>query len=355
MLQSYAMPLLLALACGCGRQPETDGAAGPPALEPPAPAPAPVAPQEPARQPHAPAYKLSIHASKYELGPTGSEVFFLKGNEVHAADDKTGKSRQVVKDAGDTHCLAFRSPNRLLTGGKLIRLWELDKPDAPPADIDPLAHDGPAVVQMLSVPVNALKEKAPHRDVFAVSDRLGFTRGDFLLFDLAKEDGVTGGRTRFGTGGLALSPDGERFARGGLDWKVVCYRTGANAPSWTAEHDRDVVWLAFSPDGAMLAACGRKAVTVYDARTGGRLSRHEGCGGESVAFLDDTGWYAATSADRMVVQHVRLGGKLTLEPGGHLAVSTDGKHVAARIGKEGLGIWRTEELIKAASATAAKQ
>ena len=64
------------------------------------------------------------------------------------------------------------------------------------------------------------------------------------------------------------------------------------------------------------------------------------------------GWwrYAATSADRMVVQHVRLDGKLSLEAGGHLAVSADGKHVAARIGKEGVGIWRAADLIQAATA-----
>jgi len=87
--------------------------------------------------------------------------------------------------------------------------------------------------------------------------------------------------------GMALSPDGQLLATGGRD-RIIClwdYAQGRSVARLTGHRDW-VWWVAFSPDGRQLASAARDGeVALWDAASGARLACAQAHRGAAYALV----------------------------------------------------------------------
>jgi hypothetical protein len=137
-----------------------------------------------------------------------------------------------------------------------------------------------------------------------------------------------------------------------LSLAVVAAAVPAQKPAWQApaapQHDGDVLALAWSPDGRLLASGGVEgAVKVWDARTGALLHRCQGHRGRvsALAWSPDGALLASGSGDTLVRLWSPRTGQLVRELRGHeawvlaVAFSGDGQRLASASYDETARLW----------------
>jgi WD40 repeat protein len=112
------------------------------------------------------------------------------------------------------------------------------------------------------------------------------------------------------TTAAAFAPDGRSLATASERGDVWVLELPARVRRWTASpSDHWVGELAYSPDGRVLACCGRH-LTLHDAATGREIARVEDTGPCAFAWNVDGTRYAYWSREHVVVcdamQHTRV-------------------------------------------------
>ena len=134
---------------------------------------------------------------------------------------------------------------------------------------------------------------------------------------------------------VAFSPDGQRIATGGNNFKIVVYDSKTGVKLWEDDQGNTVISVAFSPDGQRIATGGNNfKIVVYDSKTGVKLwEDDQGYAVRSVTFSPD-GQRIATggSNNKIIVYDSRTGEKIWEDYQGYavrsVAFSPDGQRVA---------------------------
>jgi WD40 repeat protein/serine/threonine protein kinase len=151
---------------------------------------------------------------------------------------------------------------------------------------------------------------------------------------------------------IELSPDGRTLASGDAGGGVLLWDTSSRRCRATLSgHARAAEWLAFSPDGTLLASCGdtepvtngKKELLLWDVATGQLRSRPEGAIANDVrlmAFLDRGRLLAVVTRDAHSIRTIRVWDLAsgTAQPKlryqitglGSVMAAPDGKFVAVR-------------------------
>jgi WD40 repeat protein len=91
---------------------------------------------------------------------------------------------------------------------------------------------------------------------------------------------------------VSFSPDGKRLATGDLD-TVRVFDLATGKVLWKAPGHRELLRVAYSPDGSMVAVGGKSlTVSLYDGKTGEAIRELVGFNGEG-----GTGWHFAWTPD----------------------------------------------------------
>ncbi len=148
---------------------------------------------------------------------------------------------------------------------------------------------------------------------------------------------------------VAFSPDGTVIAAGSLINNIALFDASGGKPVRTMEGPS--LWsLAFSPDGTLLASAGMETgITLWSAGTGKVLSRipYQGGFALSVAFSPDGKTFAAGGLDNAVTLFETATGKRIRSLAGHTGpvisavFSPDGKTVASGGDDGTLRLWET--------------
>jgi WD40 repeat protein len=157
-------------------------------------------------------------------------------------------------------------------------------------------------------------------------------------------------------GGIAVSPDGARVVTGGFDREAVVWDLGTNQPVLRLRHDTMpwVTAVAYSPDGTrIVTGAGDYAnrsgeARLWDAATGAVIAELDGHTREvmHVAFSPDGRTVATCSRDFKTRFWDAATGQPLGEPVTHTswvhaaAISPDGKTLLTGSDKEQLVIWR---------------
>jgi WD40 repeat protein len=159
---------------------------------------------------------------------------------------------------------------------------------------------------------------------------------------------------------LAVSPDGETFVTSGGDVLVHDVTTAVPVSTLLAVPDHDIVPLAFSPDGTMLACGGadtrgvddsgdaedrKNSFRVVDASTGSVRASSSEHDVRAVAFSPDGKTIACTGAGCWLwdVAGRRFGREIGLNNGSYAVLFTpDGRLVTA--GEYGVRLWDAASL-----------
>jgi hypothetical protein len=156
---------------------------------------------------------------------------------------------------------------------------------------------------------------------------------------------------------VTFSPDGQRLAAGGNDWKVrVWHATNGKELLIFKGHYQDVYGVAFSPDGKRIASASRdNSAKVWDAVTGREIVTFTGhCqqvwdvafspDGKRAASISRDGaariWDAANGQELFVF--FDTGNKRVPQALG-VAFSPDGKRLATSFGANTIKVWKLSE------------
>lgn len=156
---------------------------------------------------------------------------------------------------------------------------------------------------------------------------------------------------------LAFSPDGTLLASAGIDHRVILWRMADRKAVATLEdHDGPVLAVAFSPDGRLLASAGAdRRIVLRDGATGAPV-------GPAITDHTDTVTGLAFSPDGKTLASTGYDGSLILHPLGDnpaprrsashpavlhgLAWSPDGRQIATA-GADGHAVlWQADRLIQ---------
>jgi WD40 repeat protein len=221
--------------------------------------------------------QLDAECRGVALGPGGSLAVATADGAVTIWDGATGAERLRSQESAAARGLTFRPDDRRLAAGvgKVLKIWDSD----PPPD--------------------TLLPNKPFRIQGAVFSRDGRHLLLSGLGDITVRNASTGqiicrlgGGDPYAKG--AFSPDGRRFAFPGGGVQVIDATTGKTVGTFSGPARFQV---AYSPDGALLAAASDQKVTVWETATGRVLHTWKGL--ESwvigVAFSPDGKWLAAAS------------------------------------------------------------
>lgn len=177
--------------------------------------------------------------------------YFTNGSQVW--DTKADKWIHSLTLPASPDSAAFsRDGKRMACGSNGVRLFDVATGKELLADT---GHAG-QVVEISVTPDGKTAATAGHDGTARVWD----VESGKLLHTFAENFGRVAS--------VSITPDGKRLAVGDLDWvKVFDLTTGKEV--WKAEGHRELMQVAFSPDGKTVAA-GGNALTVhlYDAKTG---------------------------------------------------------------------------------------
>jgi WD40 repeat protein len=150
----------------------------------------------------------------------------------------------------------------------------------------------------------------------------------------------------------AISPDAKVIASGGVGSGVTLWnRANDHAPRVLVGHTGAVLSVAFSPDSGRLASASADgSARIWDVRTGQSLvtlSGHEGAV-TSVVFSPDGGEVASGGADHTLRLWDTTTGQDIETLGAHSAVwqvalSADGKYLAAGYADGAINVWKKQE------------
>ncbi|WP_162130567.1 WD40 repeat domain-containing serine/threonine protein kinase [Schlesneria paludicola] len=147
-----------------------------------------------------------------------------------------------------------------------------------------------------------------------------------------------------------MSVDGTQFATGSTDGFVRLWDVSTGRALWESSHGSEINSVAFSPNGALVAAAGENRITsIWDTRTGQRLKSLVGHENEvmSVAFSPNGRSVLTSSHDGTArVWSLETGGQQFLLPhrGALLeaSFSPDGKLIATASRDRTAMIWNAE-------------
>jgi WD40 repeat protein len=187
---------------------------------------------------------------------------------IRLIDTRTARTvASLSGHSGEISCLAFLpGSGHLVSGGndKTIRIWDLEEPANPPIVLH--AHD------------HAIKSLAIRPDRQRLASFDGF---EIKVWELGKLQGITVWHDRRQVArSVALSPDGERLLRGGINHRgeltLRKVRTGDLIRSQPYPFLHDV---GFNPDGTRIVVCSvdpknlaTANIDLWDGTLGVRLS-----------------------------------------------------------------------------------
>jgi WD40 repeat protein len=149
---------------------------------------------------------------------------------------------------------------------------------------------------------------------------------------------IGSGRAERTVGCLAFSPDGRRIITGGADFSggqaVRVWDAATRKQLQALPVDREVLAVAYSPDGTRLAASCGATIRVWDAATGKEVRTLPGAGSRLVFSPDGTRLASNGPGPNVVIWDVAAGTEAVRLRGGCgcLAFSLDGQHLAASHG-----------------------
>jgi dipeptidyl aminopeptidase/acylaminoacyl peptidase len=206
-----------------------------------------------------------------------------------------GHQGQSVSEAW-TNALAFSRDGRLLAEAsrdKLVHVWDVGTGQ----EVRRLeGHQGAVWSVAFSPDGKLLATGSQDRTI-----RLWDTQTGRELRQLTGHEGEVEG--------VAFSPDGRRLASAGRDGTVRVWRTASGKelfalrepPHWKGRlaHHRDGKSLTFSPDGRMLACGSWRTVQLWEVASGKERAQFAGHRGEvvAVAFSSDGRLLASASPD----------------------------------------------------------
>src|SRR5262249_48996859 len=179
--------------------------------------------------------------------------------------------------------------------------------------------------------------------LLAVANPFG---GSVRLFNLAnhRQEEVAALRSPAGARNVVFSSDGRKLIVTGLKYMRVWGLEGSGEKVLTAGHDAGVNSMAFSPNGKLLASCGRdQHLRIWDAITGRLIKTYPLANtgsAKALAFSPDGQLLAAGDGSAFYLWDVASGQKLAEQRAGRywsLAFSPDVKRLAA-VGS-GLTVW----------------
>ena len=147
---------------------------------------------------------------------------------------------------------------------------------------------------------------------------------------------------------VSLSPAGDEVAAGCQDGQVRVFGRDSTDPRVAfAEHVGGVYGVAYSPDGALIAAAGADAsVTIWDSKSGALRQQLPFFGAvHTVAFSPDGKLVAAGSVDHTIKIFETATGTFVRKLAGHdeavwcVAFSPDGKHLASAGADRRVLVW----------------
>jgi WD40 repeat protein len=243
----------------------------------------------------------------------------LTGRQVASAANRLPLDARAFAYSPDSGTLALGGP----TGS--VHVWQ--------DPIPPFTRSAAAVTGLAIIPGGSTIASASSDSTLSIWNREGSPIATESL--TAKPAAVT------------VSPDGKLLATAGADGTVTVRDLPGLALAWQLHTKEAVIDVAFSPDGSLLAAATRAAVTVW--AVGGRTQRLSFGAGDwafdAIAFSPDGSTLAAVNNHGgVVIRDTRTGRKVALGnsrtgPVSAVAFSRSGRFLATA-GDEGtITLW----------------